>query len=196
MSVCGKIFQGFDNPCEIEVNGYRQIAVPFNLDDIDKDSIVINRPDYEAGECDYTVEFTLKEGKKGFAITAIDAGTTIRGQGSETRNEQGYPVYIHNVDIFLSGIDVLTKCMLHSLDAGRYAIALMGNDGTVEIYGFRNGITSGDYDYNITENGGGSVITLSSLENSPEGMLPLVYKAGSGSTPELDFESLFENAGA
>lgn len=193
MSTCGKIFQGFDNPCEIEVNGFRQLAVLINLDDIDKSTVDISLPDYETGVCDYTVEFSLKENTTGFGVSAIDAGTTIRGYVSKTRNDQGYPVYTHSVDIFLSGIDVDTKCMLHSLDSGRYAVALMGNDGTVEIYGFKNGLTSADYDYNITENGGGSVITLSSLESSPEGLLPLVYKAGAGSTPELDFESLFAN---
>lgn len=189
MSLCGKVFKDFSNPCVLSVTGFKQLGVLINLDDIDDKTI--NLPDFETGDCDYTIEFDLKCETKGFKIQAIDAGSAIKGYVDKTRNENGYPQYTHHVDVILSGLDKDVNCFLASLDSGRYGIALMTNDGTVVTYGMQNGLTSDDYTYDIVEGGGSVVITLSSLENAPESTLPLIYKAGSGSTEVLDFESAF-----
>lgn len=194
MAFCGKVFQGFENPCNLKVTGFRQIAVLINLDDIDLDSVVKTLPDYDTGTCDYTVEFDLKcGGTKGFSIKAIEAGTAIKGYFDKTRNDNGYAQYNHKVDVILSGIDKDVNCVLASLDAGRYAVALLANDGTVVIYGFQNGLSTSDYTYDIVGGGGSAVITLTSNEANPESTLPLIYKAGNGSTAILDFEAEFEN---
>ena len=35
------------------------------------------------------------------------------------------------------------------IDKGSFVVALQAKDGTVEIYGMVNGLTTGDYEYNI-----------------------------------------------
>lgn len=195
MAFCGKVFQGFENPCNLKVTGFRQIAVLINLEDIDLATVVKTMPNYTLGTCEYSVEFDLKcGGTKGVSIKAIEAGTAIKGYFDKKRNDNGYAQYIHKVDIILSGIDKDVNCVLSSLDVGRYAIALLANDGTVVIYGFSNGLSTDDYTYDIVDGGGSAIITLTSNENNPESTLPLIYKAGLGSTAILDFEAEFENA--
>ena len=66
-------------------------------------------------------------------------------------------------------------------------------DDTVEVYGIENGLTTGDYTYDVQEGGGGTPVILSSLEDAPENYLPLVYEPQSGGSANADFDSNFEN---
>ena len=80
---------------------------------------------------------------------------------------------------------------MDKLDRGRYVIAVQLSDGTVEVYGYENGLSTGDYTYDIQEGGGGSLIILQSDENAQEGTLPLVYKSNPVGTEDADFNEQF-----
>lgn len=188
-SLCGKLMSGIDLSCLVLTRKYYQQAVLINFSDIDE--ITINKP--EEGACDYNVEFTLKEGTTGYRILGNEAGSTFFGSVDKTRNEIGNPEYKHNVQILMAGISEETKCILDALDRGSFLVAMQAKDGTVEIYGAQSGLSSDDYTYNIQENGGGTQIVLTSMDDSPEGLLPLVYKSGTPGNEAVDFDDAFEN---
>ena len=88
------------------------------------------------------------------------------------------------------GANEETKVILKHLDFAEYFAAIQYMDGTVEIYGFENGLTSDDYDFDLQTNGGGSFINLVSPESGSEDMPPYVYSPLTGSATE-DFNNLF-----
>ena len=113
------------------------------------------------------------------------------GSHDKTRSDLGFAQYIHNVGILIAGVSEEVKCVLDSLDKGSFVVALQWKDGTVEIFGFVNGLTTGDYSYNVQEGGGGTQIILSSLEDAPENNLPLIYKSAVADQETLDFDAAF-----
>ena len=193
-NICAKLFKDLDSSCVAPVRGWYQQAVIFSLTDVDTSTVSL--PDYTNNTCAYTVEFTVKCATKGYRISGIEAGTNFKGWFSKTRDANGYPTYNHQVQLFLAGIDADIHCALSSLDKGRYAVALQTKSGEIVIYGFGQGLATGDYDYDIVEGGGGAVITLTSLDTSPESLLPLIYKSGTTNGEIADFDSAFENSNA
>ena len=155
-SLCAKIFNGLDVGCAKPVSKYYQQAVIINKSDIDNYTITL--PDVEGEICDYNVTFNLKAGTTGYRIIGAEAGSSFFGSVSKTRNDLGYAQYMHNVSILVAGISEEVKCILDGLDKGSFVVALQAKDGTVEIYGMVNGLTTGDYEYNIQEGGGGLLL--------------------------------------
>lgn len=192
-SLCALLVNGLDVGCDAPTRKYYQQAVLINKSDIDPTATVITKPDPETETCAYTVEFTLKEGKTGYKFIGPSAGSTFVGSFDKSRNDLGYAQYIHNPQILITGIDEATKCILDALDKGSFIVALQLKDETVEIYGFVNGLTTGDYTYNIQEGGGGTPVILSSLEDAPESSLPFVYKSGTPGEEGADFDDAFSN---
>lgn len=193
-TLCAKIFNDVDLSCVNLPRKYFQQFVAINKSDID--SYTINKTDFSVASpvCEYSVEFTLKEGKKGFFFMLPQNGTAVFGTYDKTVGENlAVPQYVHNVSFFMGGASEQSKCILDALDKGSYVVALQLMDGTVEIYGIDNGLSTGDYTFDLQANGGGSVIVLSSNESTPEGNLPLVYKPQSGGDAGADFDSAFEN---
>lgn len=188
-SICGKLLNDLDFSCVKPVSKYYQQAVFFSLFDVDTKTISL--PDAEDETCAYSVEFSLKAGTTGYRVTGAEAGSSFYGSASKTRGDLGYAQYIHNVGILIAGLSEQAKCFLDSLDRGMYGVALQAKDGTVEIFGIQNGLTTGDYEYNITEGGGGTQIILSSLEDSPESYLPLLYKSSVPGQESIDFDDAF-----
>jgi hypothetical protein len=188
-SLCAKIFNGLDVGCAKPVSKYYQQAVIINKSDIDNYTITL--PDVEGEICDYNVTFNLKPGTTGYRIIGAEAGSSFFGSVSKTRNDLGYAQYIHNVSILVAGISEEIKCILDGLDKGSFVVALQAKDGTVEIYGMVYGLTTGDYEYNIQEGGGGTAIVLSSLEDAQESNLPLVYVSSSPGQEGDDFDNAF-----
>lgn len=187
-NICGKLLNDIDISCVAPVRKYYQQVVIINKTDIDTGSSVLNLPTLE--QCAYNVEMVLQTGKAGIRIQGIEAGTNFKGYVSKGRDDNGYPTYIHSVDIFMAGVSEETKCALEALDRGSYVVAMQLSDGTVEVFGWENGLSTGDYDYDPQENGGGSVITLQSSDQTPENRHPLVYStAGNANT---DFNDKFE----
>lgn len=191
-TICAELTEGFNLACVREIpKTYKQEVVLINANDIDRTASEVG--DISAG-CDYTVQLALKEGKKGVLVKLPDTGNAIKGFFAKSKTDNGFIEYLHQVQILVVGADKETKCKLDKLDHGRYVAVLQLLDGTMEVYGWGNGLTTGDYTFDIVEGGGGSLIVLQSDENAKESRLPLVYKPQSDGDANADFDSLFENA--
>lgn len=170
---------------------YHQEAVVLNFNDIDKAASVLGN--IAGPTCDYTVQMVLKALKKGSQIKASDNGSSIKGFYAKSKTDPGgYVQYLHQVQLMILGADTATRCILDKLDHGRYVVAVQLTDGTVEIYGWENGLSTADYTWDITEGGGGSLIVLQSDEDAQESMIPLVYKPQTGGDANADFNEQFE----
>lgn len=191
--ICAELQDGLNLACARNlVKKYFQEAVLINLNDIDRTGST--EPSMDAATCDYTVQMALKSTKKGVQFKLPESGGSIKGFVAKSKTDNGFVQYLHQVQLFVAGLDSATKCILDKLDHGRYAIALQATDGTVEIYGFKNGLSTGDYTYDIVEGGGGALITLQSDENAQEDYLPLIYKPAAAGDANADFNEQFEAA--
>lgn len=188
-SICAELTTGLDLSCVRSLpKKYAQEAVIINFNDIDKATSVLGS---FAAACDYTVQMVLKASKSGVQIKLPDNGSSIKGFFAKSKTDNGFVQYLHQVQILVAGASAETKCILDKLDRGRYVVAVQLSDGTVEIYGYENGLSTGDYTYDIQEGGGGSLIILQSDENAQEGTLPLVYKSNPAGTEDADFNEQF-----
>lgn len=190
-SICGILKNGQDDSCIAPVRRYYQQAVVINLTDINPSTLVITKPTDLL--CGYNLQFSLKVGKTGYLFKGSENGSTYKGYFDKSVSDLGFVQYKHNAQILIVGASEATKCILDSLGKGKYAVAFQFSDGVVEIYGIQNGLTTGDYTYDVQEGGGGTAIILSSRETAPEGLLPLVYKSLVVGSETADFDSAFEN---
>jgi len=186
-SICAKLISGYDADCVSSARRYYQQAVVINKSDIQAFSITMPSED----RCEYFVQFALKPGTTGYLFRGASAGSSFLGSYSKSRSDLGQPQYTHNVQLLVLGVTQDSKCILDALDKGLYVVALQLTDGTVEIFGMEHGLTTGDYDYNVQEGGGGSIINLQSLDVAPENKLPVVYQSETSGGEEADFDSLF-----
>lgn len=192
VNLCAKLGNSLDVSCEAPVRKFFQQAVVINKADIEE--YTISSPDPETGVCSYNVTFTLKPDTTGYRISGVQAGSSFFGSFDKSRSDLGYPQYIHNGSILIAGASEEAKCILDSLDKGSFVIAYQYTDGTVEIYGIENGMSTGDYTYDIQGGGGGTAIVVSSIEDSPERYLPLIYVSSVPGSEGADFDSAFANA--
>ena len=192
--ICAELNGGHDFSCTRNfAKKYFQEAVFINLHDIDRTAS--GEPDIggggDAGACVYNIPMVLKEGRQGFAFRLPDNGNAIKGFYAKSRDDNGRNQYLHQVQFMLMGASEDIKCTLDKLDQGRYVVALQLTDGTVEIYGWFNGLSTGDYTYDIAEGGGGGVLVLQSDENAQEPTLPLIYRSGIDQGENADFNDQF-----
>lgn len=192
-SICGTLKNGQDASCVAPARRFYQQVVVINKADIDPESVVLSVPTAEAPDCLYNVQFSLKEGKTGLRFTGPESGSSYKGYFDKSLSDLGFVQYIHNAQILVVGSTEEAKCILDSLSKGKYVLAYQFTDGTVEIYGFENGLTTGDFTYDVQEGGGGTAIVLSSLETAPENYVPLVYKSLIPGGETADFDSNFDN---
>lgn len=192
-SLCGTLKNGQDASCIAPARRFYQQAVLINLTDIDQSTVVVSVPTAEDPDCVYNVQFSLKDGKTGFRFVGPEAGSSYKGYFDKSRSDIGFTQYVHNAQILVVGSTEEAKCILDSLSKGKYAVAYQFTDGTVEIYGFQNGLTTGDFTYDVQEGGGGVAVILSSLETAPENLVPLVYKSLVPGSETEDFDSNFDN---
>lgn len=188
-SICAKLVNGHDVTCIEPVRKYYQQAVIINKADIN--TYTVTKPDASVPSCDYKVNLTLKSGTTGYLFQGPEAGSNFYGSFDKSRSDLGFAQYKHNVQVLITGVSQDVKCILDSFDKGEFVVALQLKDGTVEFYGLVNGLTTGDYTYNVQEGGGGTPIMLSSDENAPEALLPLVYESAIPGSETADFDSLF-----
>lgn len=181
--ICAKLMQGQDSSCVKVARRYFQQLVVINTADIDPESIEITTDGEET--CNYNVVFELKEGATGYRFTANENASSVFGRYNKSVSEIGLLNYIHEVQMLIVGADEETKCTLSALDKGSYVVALQFSDGTIEIYGMENGLSTGDYTYSVQENGGGSLIVLSSNEDAPENTLPLIWAGDADAFDDL-----------
>ena len=192
-SICGTLKNGQDASCIAPARRFYQQAVIINKSDIEPTSVVLSVPTAEAPECLYNVQFSLKTGKTGLRFTGPESGSSYKGYFDKTNSDLGFSQYVHNAQILVVGSTEEAKCILDSLSKGKYVVVFQFTDGTVEVYGFQNGLTTGDFTYDVQEGGGGTAIVLSSLETAPENYVPLVYKSLVVDGENADFDSNFDN---
>jgi|AntDeeMetagen681_2_1112603.scaffolds.fasta_scaffold02528_3 hypothetical protein len=196
LPLCARLGVGQDISCVPVQRKYFQQAVVINRTDIAE--YTINKTDYDtAPETPlYNVEFTLKAGAQGYRFSGSENGSIYFGRYNKSTSDLGLPQYSHEVQMLVAGASEEAKAILESLDKGSYVVAMQFGDGTVEVYGIQNGVSTGDYTYSIQENGGGTPIVLSSNDGSPESSLPLVYKSTVAGDEEADFDSAFAQPAA
>jgi len=192
-SICGTLKNGQDASCVAPARRFYQQVVLINKADIDTESVVLSVPDAESLTCEYSVQFALKDGKTGFRFTGPESGSSYKGYFDKTLSDLGFPQYKHNAQILIVGSTEEAKCILDSLSKGKYVAVYQFTDGTVEVYGFENGLTTGDFTYDVQEGGGGTAIVLSSLDIAPENYVPLVYNSTPPGSENADFDSNFDN---
>ena len=191
--VCAELTGAIDYSCARSFpKKYFQEAVIINLNDIDREASVVGN--MSGATCDYTVKMVLKALKKGIQVKLPESGNAIKGFTGKSKTDNGFAQYLHQVQFLMLGASAESKCQLDKLDHGRFAVALQLTDGTVEIYGWENGLSTADYTYDIAEGGGGSLIVLQSDETAQESMLPLVYKPSALGDVNADFNEQFEAA--
>jgi hypothetical protein len=190
---CEKLRNGLQIECGSIIKNYYQQVVLINRQDVLNKQILTSRVSInDEYDCRYKLIFNLKEGLSGFRFSSSQTGSTIFGVVEKT-TVQGIPQYMHSVTIVVAGVSQQVKCTLQQLDNADYFCALQLYDGTVEIYGLQNGLTTGDFTYDVQEGGGGTAIVLSSLETAPESLVPLVYKSLVPGSETADFDSNFSN---
>ncbi|QQM25260.1 hypothetical protein [Elizabethkingia sp. M8] len=187
--VCAELKGDIDLSCTRDISkGYEQEAVIINKNDIDRTASVegdINDP------CDYTVQMLLKTGKKGVQLKLPDTSVAVKGFFAKSLDANGNPQYLHQVQIQVFGSEASVKCILDKLDRGKYVVAVQTLDGIVEVYGWKYGLSTADYTYDIVEGVGGATIILQIKENAQETKLPMVYKPQTGGDADADFNSQF-----
>lgn len=190
-SICAEIDGEIDLSCIRNLaKKYFQEVVIINKSDIDYTASVLGNVD--ATVCDYTVQMVLKTGKKGVMFKIPETSGSIFGTAAKTTADiTGLPQYLHLVQILAIGINSEIKCLLDKLGRGKYVVAAQLADGTVEIYGWENGVSTGDFTIDIAANGGASVVPLQSRDTEQESMLPLIYKPQTGGNANADFNEQF-----
>ena len=189
-AICAEITGQIDLSCVRSLpKKYFQEVVIMNFNDIDREASTVNLTD---NLCDYSVSLVLKGGKKGVMLKLPESGGTIKGTYAKTTSDLGFIQYQHVVNILLAGVTSEIKCILDKLDRGRYVVATQLTDGKVEVWGFENGLTTGDYTWDLVEGGGGTVIPLQSKEGEEESMIPMLYKSAVVGGENADFNEQFE----
>lgn len=202
MAICSKIYNGQDISCGITQKGYIQDLVLVNFSDIIEKGIDKECTDAASK---YRATPVLAEGAKGVLFRGPAAGNVWRILTNKTRDDNGFPNYEHGANILFSGVTEEQKCALASLDKG--LVVAFGKLKTyaepagagemipaIEIAGLNNGLTTGDYAYDIVETGGVVPLELRSPANSLESDLPYIYASPEPGSELIDFEELFENA--
>lgn len=190
-SICGILKNGQDGACLAPARRFFQQVVLINKNDINKTTVVLSVP--TGNICDYNVKFALKEGKTGLRFTGSEAGSTYKGYFDKSVSDLGYTQYKHNAQLLIVGSTEESKCILDSLGKGKFVAVYQFTDGTVEVYGFEQGLTAQDFTYDVQEGGGGTPIILSSMDLAPENYVPLVYKSLILNGETADFDANFEN---
>ena len=144
-TICGILLSGLDTACNPPVRKYYQQAVVINKSDID--TITNTLP--SVGQCNYTTAFTLKAGKTGYRFLSPESGTSVKGLVDKTESALGHPQFVHKAQFLVTGIGEDTKCILDSLTRGSFVVALQLTDGTVEIYGIENGLSSAELQFRL-----------------------------------------------
>lgn len=179
--------------CATHAKRYFQQCVLVNRSDIEEKAILTSYVDVE-GEyhCRHRVLFKLFDGLSGLRFTLGENASTIYGT-SEKTVENGIPQYIHTVNIAVLGVSEVAKCIQSQLDYSDYFAALQLYDGTVEIFGFEYGLATQDYTYDPQNTGGGSILKLTSLDDSLEDELPFIYRSSTEGGENEDFDNNFLN---
>ncbi len=188
---CIKLKNDLDNGCVELLKKYFQQVVLINKNDIE--SYYIQSPQHRNFDTNrYLVSFTLKPNTRGFRVTNTHNGNNVFGFYNKSENE-GIPQYKHSVQISTVGIDERTKVFLDHLDFSQYIAIIQSYNGLIEVYGFQYGLKTDDYEVNPANNGGGTLIELSSDDDVLEDERPYIYISAIEGNEDDDFNNNFEN---
>lgn len=193
---CLKLYRGQDISCLPIQKKYYQQVVLINKSDVANFVIDSRTPQEESpfpnfSSFSHRIRFSLKTDKEGFLFRGLPNGNGYYALFSKEIDEN-IPQYSHTIQLPIFGVSETTKLILKTLDVASYFAAIQYTDGTVEIYGFENGLTTDDYDYDPQNNGGGSFINLISPDNGMEDDPPYIYIPLIGNSSS-DFDILFKN---
>lgn len=176
---CKQLIQGHDVSClSNNYRKYYQQIVLVNITDV-------NEVAYDINDTNHGIAFNLNLGATGYLYRGNENSNLYSASFSKN-TIKGQPVYSHSVNLPVVGVGVQTKLVLKQLDLSNYFAAIQFRDGTVELYGFENGLTTSNYTYEAQNGMGGTGITLESKYDEDE--LPYVYLGGSD-----NFDDLFQN---
>ncbi len=181
---CVKLLKGFDLNCVVPTTRYYQSVVLINRADVNEYVI-------DSGETNHRISFNLKAGSSGFLFRGNENGSLISA-GFAKSTDKGIPLYSHKVSVPVIGSSENIKTLLMQMDGSDFFAVIQAVNGDVEVYGFENGLSSGDYDFQLQSSLGGAAIDLSSKfeEFDP----PYIYYSAGLET--LHFDTNFEGIGA
>lgn len=172
--------RGHDIRCELPLRKYWQQVVLVNLEDV-------NEVSYDVSNVGHSIVFNLNTGATGYKYIGNERGDLYTASFSKS-TRKGQPIYDHTVNIPVIGVSIETKLVLKELDLANYFAAIQFRDGTIEIYGFDNGLTTSDYTYEANNGLGGTGISL--VSKYPEDEIPYVY-----SGDKINFDNDFADIG-
>lgn len=172
--ICKEIMRGQDVGCLSPSRKYFQQLVLVNRNSVDEVA-------YDVNDANHAILFNLHEGDTGYRYIGNESASLYSASFAKS-DQRGQPLYTHSVSLPVVGATIESKLVLKGLDLADYFAAIQFRDGTVEIYGFENGLTTRPYDYSVQNGMGGTQLTLSS--RYPEEDIPYVY-VGDG------FDTLF-----
>lgn len=175
---CVNLIKGFDIGCEALFRKYYQNVILINKNDVFQTAISTTNDQHR-------IQFNLLPGKTGYLFTGNENVGLLNAKFGK-KEEKGVPYYNHSVDIVIAGTSENVKTILKQIDNSRFFAAIQFRNGDVEIYGFENGLGSGDYEYSAQSSLGGAVINLSSKYDEYEP--PYLYHSNSIND---DFNDLF-----
>lgn len=176
---CKQLIQGHDVSCLTDnTRKYYQQIVLVNIDDL-------NQVAYDVNDVNHAVVFNLVSGATGYLYRGNENSNLYSASFSKNTTK-GQPVYSHSVNLPVIGVGIQTKLVLKQLDLANYFAAIQFRDGTIELYGFENGLTTSDYTFDAQNGLGGIGLTLESKYDEDE--VPYIYLGGSD-----NFDDLFQN---
>jgi len=181
---CKELLRGHDVRCELPLRKYYQQIVLVNIDDVDQVG-------YDVNDNNHVIIFNLNAGTTGYKYIGNEVSSLYSASFSK-KVKKGQPLYDHTVNLPIIGVSVETKLILKELDTANYFAAIQFRDGTVEIYGFENGLKTNDYTFEAQNGLGGIGITLSSKFSEDE--IPYVY-GGDAINFDNDFADIPELIG-
>lgn len=173
---CKQLLKGHDISClEVKRKYYQQIVL-VNIDDLDEVA-------YDVNDVNHSIAFNLVGGATGFLYRGNEKVSLYTASFSKTV-KKGQPLYSHSVSLPVIGVSVETKLVLKELDSSNYFAAIQFTDGTIEVYGLENGLTTSDYTFEAQNGLGG--IGLNLVSRFEEEEPPYVY-----ADDATNFDNLF-----
>lgn len=160
---CKRLIHEHDVSCLDVHRKYYQQIVLVNLEDV-------NEKVYD--EDNHAILFNLVEGATGYRYRGNENVSNYSASFSKSVRK-GQPLYSHSVSLPVVGVATTTKLILKELDLANYFAAIQFRDGTIEIYGFDNGLTTSNYTFEAQNGLGGIGMTLESKFEEEEP--PYVY---------------------
>lgn len=165
---CTKLFMEQDLSCYDGHRKYYQQLVLVNLEDV-------NEVVYNVDDNNHSIAFNLNENTTGYRYRGNENASVYSASFSKS-TRKGQPLYTHTVRLPIVGVGTTTKLILKQLDLSDYFAAIQFRDGTIEIYGFENGLTTQDYTFEAQNGMGGVEIVLESKHE--EEHPPYIYLGG------------------